>query len=59
MQKASKFLLLYAVLYFLFLYAPIFLLPIFAFNDSAIISFPLSGVTLDWFFSLVGNRGIT
>ena len=52
MQKASKFLLLYAVLYFLFLYAPIFLLPIFAFNDSAIISFPLSGVTLDWFFLL-------
>ena len=36
----------------LFLYAPIFLLPIFAFNDSAIISFPLSGVTLDWFFLL-------
>ena len=29
-----------------------FLLPIFAFNDSAIISFPLSGVTLDWFFLL-------
>ena len=50
--KASKFLLLYAVLYFLFLYAPIFLLPIFAFNDSAIISFPLSGVTLDWFLLL-------
>ena len=49
MQKASKFLLLYAVFYFLFLYAPIFLLPIFAFNDSAIISLPLSGITFDWF----------
>ena len=52
MQKAAKFLLGYAALYFLFLYAPIFLPPIFAFNDSAIISFPLSGVTLDWFFLL-------
>ena len=52
MQKASKFLLLYAVFYFLFLYAPIFLLPIFAFNDSAIISLPLSGITFDWFFLL-------
>ena len=52
MQKASKFLLLYAVFYFLFLYAPIFLLPIFAFNDSAIISLPLSGITFDWFLLL-------
>ena len=52
MQKASKFLLLYAVFYFLFLYAPIFLLPIFAFNDSAIISLPLSGITFDWFHLL-------
>ncbi len=39
----------YAVLYLLVLYAPIFLLPIFAFNDNKIPSFPLSGFTTNWF----------
>lgn len=39
----------YAVLYLIFLYAPIVLLPVFAFNDSKIIAFPLSGFTTKWF----------
>ena len=39
----------YAVLYLLFLYAPIILLPLFAFNDSTVIAFPLSGTTGKWF----------
>lgn len=39
----------YAILYLLFLYAPIILLPIFAFNDSKIVAFPLSGFTTEWF----------
>ena len=39
----------YAIGYLIFLYAPIFLLPIFAFNDSKIIAFPLSGFTTHWF----------
>ncbi len=42
----------YAFLYLLFLYAPIILLPVFAFNDSTIIAFPLSGFTLQWFGEL-------
>ncbi len=33
----------YAIGYLIFLYAPIVLLPIFAFNDSRIIAFPLTG----------------
>lgn len=40
---------LYAVLYLLFLYAPIILLPLFAFNDSRVVAFPLSGFTTKWF----------
>jgi spermidine/putrescine transport system permease protein len=40
---------IYAVAYLIFLYAPIVLLPIFAFNDSKVISFPLSGFTTKWF----------
>lgn len=39
----------YAILYLLFLYAPIVLLPIFAFNDAEIIAFPLSGFSTRWF----------
>ena len=39
----------YAIGYLIFLYAPIVLLPIFAFNDSKIIAFPLSGFTTNWF----------
>ncbi len=39
----------YAIAYLLFLYAPIILLPIFAFNDSKVVAFPLSGFTTEWF----------
>ncbi len=45
----------FVVIYLVFLYAPIFLLPIFAFNDSAVIAFPLSGFTLHWFKELWGE----
>ena len=43
---------IYAIAYLIFLYAPILLLPIFAFNDATIIAFPLSGFTTDWFEQL-------
>lgn len=39
----------YAIGYLIFLYAPIVLLPMFAFNNSKIIAFPLSGFTTTWF----------
>jgi spermidine/putrescine transport system permease protein len=46
---SSSWLGFYAVAYLLFLYAPIILLPLFAFNDATIIAFPLSGFTTEWF----------
>lgn len=42
----------YTLLYLVFLYAPIILLPLFAFNDSEIIAFPLSGFSTRWFAEL-------
>lgn len=42
----------YAIGYLVFLYLPIFLLPLFAFNDSTIIAFPLKGFTTQWFNEL-------
>ena len=48
----ARWLALYAGAYLLFLYAPIALLPIFAFNDGTVIAFPLQGFTTDWFAAL-------
>ena len=39
----------YTIGYLIFLYAQIVLLPIFAFNDSKVIAFPLQGFTTNWF----------
>ena len=46
---------IYAVLYLMFLYAPIALLPIFAFNSGTIVAFPLSGFTTEWFAQMWAN----
>ncbi|MCB5409349.1 ABC transporter permease [Pseudogemmobacter faecipullorum] len=48
MSKAPGF-KAYAIAYLIFLYGPILILPVFAFNNSAIVSFPLSGFTTKWF----------
>lgn len=48
----------YAIAYLVFLYAPIMLLPIFAFNDATIIAFPLSGFTTDWFGALMTTTAL-
>jgi len=44
---------IYAIGYLVFLYAPIILLPMFAFNTSTIIAFPLQGFTTQWFKDLL------
>ena len=51
-MKGGRTLAVYAILYLAFLYAPIALLPVFAFNDSTIIAFPLQGFTTNWFSEL-------
>lgn len=40
---------LFAVAYLLFLYVPVLLLPLFSFNDSIFVSFPLKGFTTKWY----------
>lgn len=42
----------YVIAYLIFLYAPIALLPLFAFNDSTVIAFPLDAFTTRWFSEL-------
>lgn len=49
---------IYAIAYLVFLYAPIVLLPLFAFNDAQIIAFPLTGFTTDWFKELMTTEAL-
>ncbi|MCA8883551.1 MAG: ABC transporter permease [Rhodobacteraceae bacterium] len=48
----------YTALYLVFLYLPIVLLPIFAFNDSTVIAFPLGGFTTGWFAELAAVEAL-
>mgnify|MGYP006899059710 CR=1 FL=1 len=54
-MKGGTGLRAYALIYLLFLYAPIILLPLFAFNSGTIIAFPLQGFTTDWFAQMWAN----
>lgn len=40
---------LFAFAYLIFLYGPVLFLPIFSFNDSIFVAFPLSGFTTKWY----------
>jgi spermidine/putrescine transport system permease protein len=48
----------YTIAYLIFLYAPIILLPIFAFNDNKIIAFPLTGFTTSWFSQMWNDESL-
>ena len=54
-MRVQKLLIAFVGFYLIFLYAPVLLLPIFAFNDSAIIAFPLKGFTFGWFTGLANE----
>ncbi|WP_136660675.1 ABC transporter permease [Nitratireductor sp. XY-223] len=45
----------YAILYLVFLYVPVLLLPLFSFNDGTIVAFPIKGWTLEWYRQLAGE----
>ncbi len=48
----------YTVIYLIFLYGPVLVLPLFSFNDSIYISFPLKGFTLQWYEDMANNSGL-
>ena len=60
MPKAMRLdaLYAYAVLYLVFIYAPVLLLPLFSFNDSIYITFPLKGITLAWYRQMINNGAL-
>lgn len=48
-------LFVYALCYLAFLYVPVLFLPLFSFNDSVFIAFPLSGFTLQWYREMLAD----
>ncbi len=54
----NKTLLLYAFAYLAFLYVPVLVLPVFSFNDSQFIAFPLSGFTTRWYAGLLADSAL-
>jgi spermidine/putrescine transport system permease protein len=55
-RRPNRPLHVYALLYLAFLYIPVLFLPLFSFNDSLYISFPLKGFTTKWYASMIGNE---
>jgi len=48
-DRPNHGLMIYAWVFMAVLYAPILLIPVFSFNDSTYIAFPLKGVTFAWY----------
>ena len=49
MKTRHGWLFVYAIFYLAFLYVPVAFLPLFSFNKSVFIAFPLSGFTTQWY----------
>ena len=46
----------FAIAYLLFLYVPVLFLPIFSFNDSIFVAFPLQGFTTKWYEQMFADQ---
>jgi spermidine/putrescine transport system permease protein len=57
-KNGARILRAFFVLVVVFLYAPIVILLIFSFNDSAVPTFPLSGFTLHWYGAFLHNADL-
>ncbi len=57
-RASNHALLAYAVFYLAFLYVPVLFLPLFSFNDSVFIAFPLTGFTLRWYQEMLADGAL-
>ncbi|MEM1079858.1 MAG: ABC transporter permease [Pseudomonadota bacterium] len=51
-RQPNRALQVYAILFLVVLYTPVLFIPLFSFNDSIYVRFPLQGFTLDWYKDL-------
>jgi ABC-type spermidine/putrescine transport system permease subunit II len=56
--QRAPFLAAYSTLFVLFLYLPIVLLVLFAFNTSSFVGFPVTGLTATWFSEVLGDPDV-
>ena len=56
--KGIDGLIVYGVAYLGFLYLPILLIPLFSFNDSIYVAFPLKGFTLQWYEAMIAQDAL-
>ncbi|NRB02858.1 MAG: ABC transporter permease, partial [Rhodobacteraceae bacterium] len=55
-RRPNRPLQVYAVIFLIVLYVPVLFIPMFSFNDSIYVRFPLQGFTFEWYVQL-WNRG--
>lgn len=58
MRRSRIGLFLYAIAYLAFLYVPVLFLPLFSFNNSVFIAFPLSGFTTQWYSQMLADSAM-
>jgi len=58
MKTRHGWLLVYAIFYLAFLYVPVAFLPLFSFNNSVFIAFPLSGFTTQWYAQMFADGAV-
>jgi len=58
MRGRGSGLFVYAIFYLAFLYVPVMFLPLFSFNDSMFIAFPLRGFTAAWYRQLWADAAV-
>ena len=56
LARPNRTLGIYAVLFLAFLYIPVLFLPLFSFNDSLYIAFPLKEFTTKWYEQMLANE---
>ena len=55
-EKPNRLLTIYAFLFLAFLYIPVTFLPLFSFNESIYIAFPIKSWTLQWYRDMFNNE---
>lgn len=57
-MRRPRFLGSYTTIYLVFIYLPVLLIPVFSFNDSVYVAFPLKGFTLEWYREAIAHKNM-
>ena len=57
-RRPNRPLQFYATVFLIFLYVPVLFLPLFSFNESIYVKFPLTGFTFQWYIELMDREPV-